>query len=224
MACTGHSHDHEHAEEVTTHLRQFIDFAGVTCLNENIPGSVKSILKSYQDRLLLHPTLQSTLDGDPELLIHIPFTEAVSITSISIRGPPPSEEVSSIEFQTACPRSVRIFVDRDDLDFETAEELEAAMELELVHPDHENEVENGGTIDYVVRNRGRFQNIASVTIFVQENFGGDGFMTEVSPNLQQPILGLTLLQRVWVSKPICTPFPWNKLDCRLATLASRARV
>ena len=182
MPCTGHSHDHEHAEEVSTHLHQYIDFTGVTCLNENIPGSVKSILKTYEDRLSLHPTLHSTFDGDPELLIHIPFTETVNVTSISIRGPPPSagNDASSSEFRTACPRHVGIFVDRDDLDFETAEELPPVMELELVHPDHENEVEHGGTIDYVVRNRGRFQNIASVTLFVRDNFGqGDGFMTEV---------------------------------------------
>jgi len=177
MACTGHSHDHGHeSEEVSVNLHEFIDFPGVTCLNENISGSSKSILKAYESRLSLHPTLQSTIDGDPELLFHIPFTETVSITSISIRGSPGD----NADLQTSSPRSVGIFVNRDDLDFETAQEMQSAMELELVHPNHEAMGSSGGTIDYFVTNRGRFQNISGVTLFFRDNFGGDGSVTEAS--------------------------------------------
>jgi len=182
MACTGHAHDHEHAEEVSTHLRDLIDFLGVTCLNEAVPGSVKSILKESSARLSRYPSLLSPPpeEGDAELLIHVPFTEAVTITSICIRGPSPGEFSSSSELSSACPHHIKIFTNRDDIDFSMAEELPPAMDLELVHPDHE--VEGGhqdpGTIDYVLKNRGKFQSISSITLFVKDNWG----MTEAEEN------------------------------------------
>lgn len=179
MSCSGHSHDHEHevVEEVSIHLHDFIDFTGVTCLNENISESCKSILKSYKDRFTLSSSLVSTVD--PELLLHIPFTEAVSITSLSICGPTASSNSSgAADSNTSCPWHIDIYVDRNDLDFEMVQEMTPAMTLELVPPHHERD---GETIDYYVTNRGKFQNISSITLYVRDNFGGDdGSLTEVS--------------------------------------------
>jgi hypothetical protein len=186
MPCTGHSHDHEHAEEVSTNLREYIDIAGVTCLNESIPGSVKSVFKEPSARLTRHPSVMSPPDeaDDQELLIHVPFTEAVTITSLCIRGPAPSiQEATSTDFQSACPHYVKLFTNRDDIDFSMAEELPSAMDLEVVHPDHEAE-EGTASIDYSLKNRGKFQSISSITLFVKDNWGieddSDEFSTEVS--------------------------------------------
>jgi hypothetical protein len=85
-------------------------------------------------------------EDDPELLLHIPFTEAVTCQSISIRS------VVDAAVEAAPPRKIKIWTNRDDLDFEMARDLEAATELELLPPYHFVE----GTIDYPLRPAGRY--------------------------------------------------------------------
>lgn len=160
--CSGHSHDHEHGDDLGLSLRQYIDFTRVSCLNESVQGSGSSIFKLHEDRLSATPSLQSP-EGDPELILHIPFTEAVTIQSITIRN-------ASTSSETASARRIKLFVDRDDLDFETARELPPHQQLELLPPHHLAD----GTIDYPVRPAGRFQNISSLTIFVVDNYDESG--------------------------------------------------
>ena len=89
-----HSHDHEHAEPDETNaslgqsLRPQIDFPGVQCLNESCPHSGRDILKLYEDRLSTTPTLlsQEDPDEDPELLLIVPFSEAVTMVEGTKRG------------------------------------------------------------------------------------------------------------------------------------------
>ena len=159
--CDGHTHDTED-DDLGQSLRPQIDFSLVTCLNEELLGEGKSVLKLHQDRLSAEPYLKSNED-DPELLLHIPFTEAVTVKTISLR----TEVPNGIE--GAAPRTIKIFTNRDDLDFDMARELEPSATLELVPPDHFPE----GTVDYPLRPGGRFQNISSMTIFVQDNFAFD---------------------------------------------------
>jgi PITH domain len=175
--CTGHDHDHEHDhDDLGLSLRPHINMDGVSCLNELTPGMGRSILKLHEDRLSSTPLLQSQED-DPELLLYIPFTEAVTIKTIAIRSvpppPPPASSNDGDEIATAPPFKIKLFVDRDNLDFETARELTPQVELTCVPPNHFVD----GTIDYPLRPAGRFQNISSLTIFVVSNFAsvdGDG--------------------------------------------------
>jgi PITH domain len=155
--CTGHSHDHEHGDELGLSLRPQMDLPRVFCLNEEVENSGRNILKIHEERLSINPSLQSP-DEDPELLLHIPFTESVTIQSISIR--------SMTRRDTAPPKTIKLFTNRDDLDFETARELPPQMSLELIPPEHFVE----GTIDYPVRPAGRFQNISSLTIYFTDNY------------------------------------------------------
>jgi hypothetical protein len=189
--CTGHSHDHDPVDELGLSLRKYVDmdrgkcsylllisclsfrrylrltwplFAAslnrkVTCLNEEVHGAGQSVLKLHDERLSSSPSLTSP-DDDPELLLTIPFNEAVTVQSISIRNSGSSG---------ACPRTIKLFTNRDDLDFETARDLPAQQELELLPPDHYVE----GTIDYHCRPAGRFQNISMLTIFVVNNYNTD---------------------------------------------------
>ena len=159
--CSGHSHDHEHGDELGLSLRPEIDLPKVFCLNEEIENAGRLVLKIHEERLSVTPSLTSPQD-DPELLLFIPFTEAVTLQSISLRS------VASQE--TAPPRTIRIFTNRDDLDFEMAREMPPQMQLELLPPYHFAE----GSIDYPCRPAGRFQNISSVTIFVQDNYDENG--------------------------------------------------
>ena len=165
--CRGHSHDHEHSDDLGVSLRPYIDFDKVSCLNEEIRDSGRSILKRHEDRLTDTPSLQSP-QGDPELILHIPFTEAVSVQSITIRN---SSRRHDAEW--ASPRHIRLFVDRTEgLDFETARELPPAQQLELLPPDHMPDA--AGTIDYPCRPAGKFSNISSLTIFFVDNYDASG--------------------------------------------------
>jgi hypothetical protein len=166
--CTGHSHDHEHDNDIGLSLRQYINMDGVSCLNEASAGMGRSILKLHEERLSSLPYLRSQ-DDDPELLLHIPFTEAVTIRHISIRSVPPSGGGGGLR-DTAPPLKLKLFVDREDLDFETVRELNPQLELTCVPPTHFVE----GTIDYPLRPAGRFQNISSLTIYVESNFASLG--------------------------------------------------
>jgi len=127
--CSGHSHDHEHgADDLGLSLRKYVDVDRVVCLNEEEDGSGAAVLKLHADRLSAQPSLRSP-DGDPELLLTIPFTEAVTVQSITVRNASDSAE-------TASPRKIKVFADREDLDFETARELPAQQELQLLPPEH----------------------------------------------------------------------------------------
>lgn len=160
-ACDGHTHDIED-DDLGLSLRPHIDFELVTCLNEEVPNTGKAVLKLHEDRLTQEPYLKSNED-DPELLLHIPFTEAVTVKTISMRTAAPNG------IEGAAPRTIKLFTNRDDLDFDTARDMEPQATVELAPPDHVPE----GTIDYQLRPGGRFQNISSLTIFVQDNFEFD---------------------------------------------------
>jgi hypothetical protein len=134
----------------------------VVCLNEEVHGAGRAIIKLHEERLSDKPSLTSP-DDDAELLLTVPFTEAVTIQSITIRN-------SSSDSNFASPRKVKVFTNRDDLDFETAREMEAQQELELLPPEHLAD----GTIDYPCRPAGRFQNVSCVTILVVDNYDAAG--------------------------------------------------
>ena len=171
VECNGHSHDHlDHEDGLGLSLRPLIDFPKVRCLNESRPNSGRDILKLHEERLSSTPSLISQED-DPELLLYIPFTEAVTITFIAIRSiveiVTQGNNNDNNQFPTAPPRRVKLFTNRDDLDFDTARDMDAQMSLELLPPHHFVE----GTIDYPLRPAGRFQNISSLTILVLTNYG-----------------------------------------------------
>jgi hypothetical protein len=160
--CQGHSHDGSGDDDLGLSLRQHIDFPLVKCLNESLRDAGKSVLKLHEERLSSDPNLKSNED-DSELLLYIPFTEAVTVQSLCIRSVPPNG------IEAAPPRHIKVFSDRDDLDFETARDMEPHCALELLPPYHFVE----GTIDYPLRPAGRFQNISSLTIMFMDNYAGD---------------------------------------------------
>eukprot|EP00531_Pseudo-nitzschia_arenysensis_P011184 CAMPEP_0116135056 /NCGR_PEP_ID=MMETSP0329-20121206/10987_1 /TAXON_ID=697910 /ORGANISM="Pseudo-nitzschia arenysensis, Strain B593" /LENGTH=228 /DNA_ID=CAMNT_0003629831 /DNA_START=31 /DNA_END=717 /DNA_ORIENTATION=+ len=161
--CDGHDHDHEQSGGgLGTSLRPQIDMTGVTCLNEDRPNMGRDILKLYEERLSAEPVLRSQED-DPELLLYIPFTEAVTITHLSVRSVSNDDDD---EFPTAPPRTIKVFSDRDNIDFDMARDLAPQCKVDLLPPEHFVE----GTIDYPLRPAGKFQNVSSITIFFQDNF------------------------------------------------------
>lgn len=180
--CDGHSHDHEHAEPDDTNaslgasLRPQIDFPGVQCLNESRPNSGRDILKLYEDRLSTHPSLtsQEDPDEDPELLLIVPFSEAVTMKSLSVFSHADAPNRTTAAMTTSGPRTLRIYVNRPNLDFETVRDLQPTATVTLVPPSHQFSPEHGGpeglgTIDYPLRPAGRFQNVSEIALYFCDN-------------------------------------------------------
>ncbi len=163
--CDGHSHDYgDTSDGLGLSLRPQIDLEGVKCLNEDHPNMGRDVLKLHEERLTADPFLRSQED-DPELLLYIPFTEAVTVTYLSVRSVPMNDNDDN-DFPTAPPRTVKVFSDRDNIDFEMARELAPQCKIDLVPPDHFVE----GTVDYPLRPAGKFQNVSNITLFFEDNF------------------------------------------------------
>ncbi|KAK7245612.1 hypothetical protein RIF29_40459 [Crotalaria pallida] len=157
MACL---HDHsceDHDCSSNWSLYKHIDLSKVSALNEASPGSVKSVFKAWEHRLISESDgehLESN-EGDPELLVFIPFTSDVKIKGISIVG----------GTDGTSPSKMRAFINRDGIDFSDAQSMQAIQEWDLV----EN---NQGVLEYQTR-YSKFQSVANITLHFPDNFGGD---------------------------------------------------
>ncbi|KAF5748303.1 Thioredoxin family protein [Tripterygium wilfordii] len=94
-------------------------------------------------------------EGDPELLVFIPFTSDVKIKCISIVG----------GANGTSPSKMRAFINRDGIDFSDAQSMQAVQEWDLA--------ENlNGVLEYQTR-YSKFQSVGNITLHIPENFGGD---------------------------------------------------
>ncbi|KAL6296055.1 hypothetical protein ACE6H2_004197 [Prunus campanulata] len=155
MACL---HDHsceEHDCSSDWSLYKHIDLPKVSALNEAVPGSVKSVFKAWEQRLNSTGEHLESNEGDPELLVYIPFTSDVKIKSISIIG----------GTDGTSPSKMRAFINRDGIDFSDVQGMQAIQEWDLV--------ENfQGVLEYQTR-YSKFQNVASITLHFPDSFGSD---------------------------------------------------
>ncbi|KAH7424715.1 hypothetical protein KP509_11G020900 [Ceratopteris richardii] len=156
MACT-HSHDcSEHDCASAWSLYKHIDLPRVWALNEAVEGSAKNVFRSWESRLDTSNGFLESNDDDPELLLFIPFTSDVKIKSVSVIGAGDGHS----------PSRMRAFLNRQDIDFSTAAEMNPVQEWELA--------ENlQGTLEYQTR-YARFQSVATLILHFPENFGADG--------------------------------------------------
>jgi len=169
--CTGHSHDDQLNDDSGTSLQSFINLPQVYCLNETIPHSCRSIFKPYADRFQDTPSLISHEDDydPPELIVHIPFLEAVAMYSISIRG---------IDTKlTSSPKLCHLYVNRVNLDFQSVQELPPTMTIELVPSTH---VE-GMSVDYPLRPVWKFQFVSILTLHFLNSYRSNEDTKEYVP-------------------------------------------
>ncbi|EPS59316.1 hypothetical protein M569_15492, partial [Genlisea aurea] len=94
----------------------------VSALNESVPGNVKSVFRSWERRLNSAEAYLESNEGDPELIVFIPFTSDVKIKSISVVGG--SDGTS--------PAKMRAFINRDGIDFSDAHSMQPVQEWDLV--------------------------------------------------------------------------------------------
>ncbi|KNC75259.1 hypothetical protein SARC_12214, partial [Sphaeroforma arctica JP610] len=94
-------------------------------------------------------------DADEQLIITIPFTGHVSIKSIKIIAEGGEEH----------PKTLKVFGNREDIDFDNVDQLQPLQEISLNDDPR-------GEIVYPTR-ASKFQNLHSVTLFIESNHGGD---------------------------------------------------
>ncbi|KAK4794489.1 hypothetical protein SAY86_012483 [Trapa natans] len=155
MACM---HDHsceDHDCSSNWSLYKHIDLSKVSALNEAFPGSVKSVFKAWEQRLNFSEGHLESNDGDPELLVFVPFTSDVKIKSISIVG----------GADGASPSKMRVFINREGIDFSDAQSMQAVQEWDMVENLH-------GVLEYQTR-YSKFQSVANITLHFPDNSGGD---------------------------------------------------
>ncbi|RKF64103.1 PITH domain-containing protein CG6153 [Erysiphe neolycopersici] len=161
----GHHHDHEdhnHSDDIQPALQyslyRFINFDGVTCLNETEIGSGQAVVKkTWAERLQLSPVLES--DTDEQLLIRIPcvfshFTGQIKLHSIFIR----SSNTGS------APLTLKVYQNRDDLDFSTVSDLSPIQEFKIPQ---------GSEVQDIPVKRALFGKVQNLTLFIEDNYGDD---------------------------------------------------
>jgi len=169
----GHDHDgnshgdgaHDHSDDITPALQyslyQHTNFDEITTLNEAKAHSGKAIVKkTWAERLQEEPELKS--DADEQLLMYIPFTGQVKLHSILIRG----------SNSDSAPQTLKVFINRNDLDFSTAADLPPTQQFNLSQT---SEVQ-----DIPVK-RALFGMVQSLTLFIVDNHShGDEDVTRLS--------------------------------------------
>jgi len=206
-SCEGHSHNAAESGEGWD-LYKEVDKERCSALNETEAGSVKNILRPWEKRLDPEPVMVS--DADEQLLIFLPFYSAVKITSISVIGSGGEQN----------PKTMKVFLNSETMDFPTAEATEPVQTWELVSDNSKGEVEYptkitkfqnvrtvgwDGTISRLMQmdrlSRNLFDIGAQMWIFISDNFGAEetslqyiGLKGTASANRRQAVSAVYELQ------------------------------
>ncbi|KAA8652209.1 uncharacterized protein ATNIH1004_001113 [Aspergillus tanneri] len=140
-----------------------IQFDSITTLNEAAPKSGAAIVqKAWTERLNDQPELES--DADEQLLMYIPFTGQVKVHSLLIYTAPTA----------SAPKALKLFKNRDDLDFATASELAPIQTIEVPQP------VPGADVFELPLNRAHWNATTSITLFFEDNWSdGEEDVTKV---------------------------------------------
>ncbi|KAK5091109.1 hypothetical protein LTR05_001289 [Lithohypha guttulata] len=132
-----------------SNLYKQIQFDQIRTLNEATVRSGAAIVqKEWRDRLQDTPVLES--DADEQLLMHIPFAGSCKLYTLLIRT---SDTASA-------PRKLKLFRNRDDLDFGSASDLQPTQTIELPRT---NEVAE------IALNRAHWNTTTSIDLFFEDN-------------------------------------------------------
>ena len=185
----GHDHDHDHSDDLTPALQSYIyqqiEFDQVVTLNERVSGSGGSVLKKgWEKRLEVEPSVMS--DADEQLLMYIPyispsfyipypfffffffsifqnehrsierricmirFTGQIKLHSLLIRG----------DNTGSAPKTVKLFLNRDDLDFSSANDLTTTQTLYIPQ---------SASVQDIPLKRALWNTTRSITLFFVDN-------------------------------------------------------
>ena len=174
--CCAHDHDCE-AEDCgpAWSLHTHIATARLRALNAAAPADASKLFRPWGERATpASPPLVSDDDDPPELLIHVPFEGLVKITAFSVvscssSGDAGGENETSTA-NTAPPTRVRLFVNRDDLDFDSLASAEPTQEFEVASGGGGGAAE-GSKVEYPCK-PSKFSGVYSVDVHSPGNSGG----------------------------------------------------
>ncbi|TQD87556.1 hypothetical protein C1H46_026855 [Malus baccata] len=137
-------------------LLDFIDWSGVECLNQSTSHSVANALKQgYRE----DDGLNLESDADEQLLIYIPFLQVVKLHSVVVKGPEDEGNIGCLR-----PKTVKLFSNKEHMGFSNVNDYPASDTIDL-SPD--NLKGKPVVLKYV-----KFQNVRSLTVFIEDNQSG----------------------------------------------------
>jgi hypothetical protein len=131
-----------------------INVDAVTCLNERTIGSGKLVFKTQENKLESDLSVLSN-EGDPELLIYVPFICPVKVLSICVIG----------GGNGATPRELRVFKNHENLDFANVEGMTPVQTFEVFENPY-------GEIEFPTR-VSKFSNTNSLYLHFPTSSGAD---------------------------------------------------
>ncbi|EER03661.1 hypothetical protein Pmar_PMAR022958 [Perkinsus marinus ATCC 50983] len=140
-------------------LNNLIDPASLECLNEDPKHPVKNLLQPNTSLFL-----QSDPTVDHQLLIRMEFRQTVKVRAIKV-----GLKRQMVDDET-CPSLIKVFINRLSIGFQDAEGDEPVQVIQLDDPSQSAEA-------FQLR-IAKFQNVKSLQIFVEDNFGSD--MTRIN--------------------------------------------
>ena len=133
-------------------LAEHFDFNGVQALNIEDETPIDHAIRP---ELRDNAALSAVSDADEQMLIVIPFMNAVKLHSIVFRGPP-----------GAGPATVKLFKNRLSFDFDDAEREKPSDVLQV----QEAQLGSGSKVALKFVN---FQMVTSIAILIDNNQGGE---------------------------------------------------
>jgi len=153
-AAAGQAPPVEQEGKVLTDLSDKIDKSGCYARNESSQYPMTNLF-------IGDTRIGCKSDADEQLIIHVSFMEFVKVHSIKFtefnRGAEPENN----------PTVVKIFVNRCNLGFEDVDDVDPTQEFELGAEDL-RESSDPCLLKFV-----KFQRVKSITLFIEDNAGGD---------------------------------------------------
>ncbi|CCH44885.1 hypothetical protein BN7_4454 [Wickerhamomyces ciferrii] len=167
----GHGHDdHSHVAPIPTNesqsLRQYIDTSKITGLNLSNPNNeLHQVFKDQEQKYDVSKYIES--DADAQLILNIPFTGYVKIFSIILRTSGDSSN---------CPKQIKIFKNKDNLDFDNANDSKPTYKIEqplIGHHDNDTNTSNNDEFIEHYLPRNSFQSTTQLSLFIENNWDDD---------------------------------------------------
>lgn len=136
-------------------LAQFIDLDKAAALNADSHSYVKTILSPLQ--ATANGILKSDDSVDEQLLIVIPFREAVKLRAISILA-----TKDQTNDQQSAPKSIKIWSNQPNIQFDDVDSVAPTQQFELT-------AEQTSEGSHIPLKLVKFNNVHSITIFIADN-------------------------------------------------------
>ena len=92
-------------------LFEVIDIDGIRCLNEDTNDSCKKVFRPFVERNNPSPHILNPPEGDPELLLIVPFKEEVKVRAVTLYSG-----------NVGRPEKIGLWSNKENIDFSLVEE------------------------------------------------------------------------------------------------------